>query len=140
MEVDLRSVNKSELLRIDAFFRRAVREAVEEENSSRRKETQPLKLTLDLVGDRPGGETPPSAHIVEVAMNATRALNVTPVLEVASTDSNIPIALGIPAVTLGGGGSAGNPHTLDEWYDPSHRHIGLKRGLLVVLAMVGIDR
>ena len=140
MDVDLRSVSKSELLRIDAFFRRAVREAVEEENSSRRKETQPLKLTLNLIGDRPGGETPPSAHIVEVATNATRALNVTPVLEVASTDSNIPIALGIPAVTLGGGGSAGNPHTLDEWYDPSHRHIGLKRGLLVILAMVGILR
>lgn len=140
MEVDLRSASKEELLRIDAFFRRAVLEAMEQENALRRKDTQPLALTLNLIGDRPGGETAPTAPIVELALDATRALGVTPVLELASTDSNVPIALGIPAITLGGGGMAGNPHTLDEWYDPSRRDLGLKRGLLVILGLVGLRK
>ena len=140
MEVDLRSASKEELLRIDAFFRRAVREALEQENALRRKDTHPLELALNLIGDRPGGETASTAPIVELALNATRALGATPVLELASTDSNVPIALGVPAITLGGGGMAGNPHTLDEWYDPSHRDVGLKRGLLVILGMVGIRK
>lgn len=140
MEVDLRSASKEELVRIDAFFRRSVREAMEQENAVRRKDTQPLELTLNLIGDRPGGETAPMTPIVELSLNATRALGVTPVLELASTDSNVPIALGIPAITLGGGGMAGNPHTLDEWYDPSHRDLGLKRGLLVILGLVGLRK
>ena len=138
MEVDLRSVSKSELLRLDAFFRRAIREAVEQENAARRRDTRPLGLNLSLIGERPSGETPVEAFIVELALNATRALGFTPVLELASTDSNVPIALGIPAITLGAGGTAGNPHTLDEWFDPSHRDLGLKRGLLVVLGLVGM--
>lgn len=140
MEVDLRSVSESELVRLDAFFRRAVREAVEHENSARRKDTAPLKLNLNLIGDRPSGETPADSPIVELAQQATRALGFTPVLERASTDSNVPIALGIPAITLGAGGMSGNPHTIDEWYDPSHRDLGLKRALLVILGIVGLGK
>lgn len=139
MDVDLRSVSKTELLRLDAFFRRAIREAVEQENAARRKDTPPLDLNLSLIGERPSGETPAAAFIVELAMHATRALGFTPVLELASTDSNVPIALGIPAITLGAGGTAGNPHTLEEWFDPSHRDLGLKRALLVVLGLVGMS-
>lgn len=140
MEVDLRSVSESELVRLDAFFRRAVREAVEHENSARRKDTAPLELTLSLIGDRPSGETPADSPIVELAQQATRALGSTPLLERASTDSNVPIALGIPAITLGAGGTSGNPHTIDEWYDPSHRDLGLKRALLVILGIVGMGK
>lgn len=137
MEVDLRSVSEVELVRLDAFFRRAVREAVEQENSARRKDTPPLELNLSLVGERPSGETSADSTIVELAQQATRALGFTPTLERASTDSNVPIALGIPAITLGAGGASGNPHTLDEWYDPGDRDLGLKRALLVVMGMVG---
>ena len=135
MEVDLRSISETELLRLDAYFRRTVREAIDQENATRRKDTPPLELGLNLIGERPSGETPADSQIVLLAQEATRAVGAEPVLERASTDSNVPIALGIPAITLGAGGTSGNPHTLDEWYDPQDRHLGLKRALLVILGL-----
>jgi acetylornithine deacetylase/succinyl-diaminopimelate desuccinylase-like protein len=92
-----------------------------------------------MLGERPTGETPSHSPIVEIALEATRLLGIVPVLDQASTDSNYPISLGIPAITLGAGGSSGNSHTLDEWYDPSDRVRGLWRGLLVTLALVGLS-
>lgn len=139
MDVDLRSSRESELLRLDAFFRRAVHEAVEEQNSARAKGSPPLQLAIELIGERPNGETPADSPIVEMACEATRALGVVPRLDQASTDSNLPISIGRPAITLGAGGTSGNSHTLDEWYDPSGRAIGLKRALLVILGLVGLD-
>jgi di/tripeptidase len=138
MEVDLRSTSETELLRLDAYFRRTARQAVEQENATRRIDTPPLELKIDLIGERPSGETGADTAIVQLAQEATRAVGGTPILERASTDSNIPIALNIPAVTLGAGGTSGNPHTLDEWYDPRDRHLGLKRALLVVLGLAKI--
>jgi tripeptide aminopeptidase len=139
MDVDLRSAGAQELVKLDAFFRRAVREAAEEENASRRNSGPPLELKVDLIGERPGGETPASTPLVKFALAATEALGTTPILDQASTDSNIPISLNIPAVTLGAGGTASNAHSLDEWYDPRGRDIGLKRGLLVILGIVGLE-
>jgi acetylornithine deacetylase/succinyl-diaminopimelate desuccinylase-like protein len=138
MEVDLRSAAERELQRLDAFFRRAMREAVDEENSNRRSGDLPLNLKVDLIGERPTGETRADSPIVEVALEATRVLGITPRLDQSSTDSNLPISLGIPAITLGAGGNSGASHSLDEWYDPRERDLGLKRGLLVVLGIVGI--
>jgi tripeptide aminopeptidase len=138
MEVDLRSAAEAELQRLDAFFRRAVREAVEEENAKRRVGDPELKLKLDLIGERPTGETASDSSLVELAVETTRALGFVPCLDQSSTDSNLPISLGIPAITLGAGGTSGSSHTLDEWYDPHDRDKGLKRGLLVILGMVGL--
>ena len=138
IEVDLRSAAERELQRLDAFFRRAMREAVEDENATRRAGDPPLNLKVDLTGERPTGETRADSAIVEVALEATRALGVAPRLDQSSTDSNLPISLGIPAITLGAGGSSGSSHTLDEWYDPRERDLGLKRGLLVTLGIVGL--
>lgn len=140
MEVDLRSASEEELLRLDAFFRRAVREATDQENASRRRPAQPLELSLELIGERPSGETPSQAPIVELALEATRALGYTARLDQSSTDSNVPISMGIPAITLGAGGTSGNSHSLNEWYDSRGRDAGLKRALLVVLGMVGIKK
>ena len=137
MEVDLRSAAERELQRLDAFFRRTMREAVAEENATRRAGDPPLELKVDLIGERPTGETRADSALVEVALEATRALGVTPRLDQSSTDSNLPISLGIPAITLGAGGSSGASHSLDEWYDPRERDLGLKRGLLVILGIVG---
>ena len=138
MEVDLRSAAETELQRLDAFFRRAMREAVDEENSKRRAGDPLLRLKVDLIGERPTGETPADSPLVELAIEATKLLGVEPRLDRSSTDSNLPISLGIPAITLGAGGSSAFSHSLDEWYDPRGRHVGLKRGLLVVLGMVGV--
>src|ERR1051325_3234156 len=129
MEVDLRSAAESEVQRLDAFFRRAMRDAADAENA---------QLKLDLIGERRTGETPSDSPLVELAVEATRLLGVEPRLEQSSTDSNLPITLGIPAITLGAGGTSGYSHTLDEWYDPRDRDKGLKRALLVVLGMSGL--
>jgi tripeptide aminopeptidase len=139
MDVDLRSTSERELLRLDAFFRRAMREATDDENVTRRQGYPPLALSVQLLGERPTGETLPDSPIVEIAQEATRLLGVTPLLDQASTDSNLPISLGIPAITLGAGGTSGNSHTLDEWFDPTDRARGLQRGLLVVLGLVGLS-
>lgn len=140
MDVDLRSTSADELLKLDAFFRRAVREAAEDENSGRRNGERPLELKVNLIGERPSGETPADAAIVRLACEATEAVGSTPRLNRASTDSNLPISLGIPAITLGAGGTSGNSHALDEWYDPRGREAGLKRALLVILGMAGLAR
>ncbi len=138
MEVDLRSAAEAELQRLDAFFRRAVRDAVDEENATRRAGDPLLKLKVDLIGERPTGETPADSPLVEIAIDATKLIGVDPRLDQSSTDSNLPISLGVPAITLGAGGSSAFSHSLDEWYDPRGRDLGLKRGLLVILGMAGI--
>ncbi|HKY43008.1 MAG TPA: M20/M25/M40 family metallo-hydrolase [Pyrinomonadaceae bacterium] len=138
MEVDLRSASETELRRLDAFFRRAMRDAVDEENAKRRAGDRELKFRVDLIGERPTGETAIDSPLVELAIESTKVLGFEPRLDQSSTDSNLPISLGIPAITLGAGGASGFSHTLDEWYEPRDRDKGLKRGLLVVLGMVGI--
>ena len=138
IEVDLRSESAPELLKLDAFFRRVVREATEEENEVRRAGDRPLELTVLLIGERPSGETPAESTLVQSALEATKAVGAQARLNQASTDSNLPILLGIPAITVGAGGTSGNSHTLEEWYDPRERDVGLKRAVLLTLAMVGV--
>jgi tripeptide aminopeptidase len=135
MEVDLRSAGEAELKRLDAFFRRAMKEAADDENASRRPGDGPLKFQMELIGERPSGETPPDSPLVKLAIESTKLLGVEARLDQSSTDSNLPISLGIQAVTLGAGGTSGSSHTLAEWYDPRDRGIGLKRGLLLILAL-----
>ncbi|MDT5294191.1 MAG: hypothetical protein QOJ76_1071 [Acidobacteriota bacterium] len=139
MDVDLRSESAAELGRLDAFFRRAAREAAEDENAARRPGTPPLELEVKLIGDRPGGETPAEQTLVRLAAEATRSLGSKPFLDCSSTDSNIAISRGLPAITIGAGGTSGSTHTLDEWYDPRGRDLGLKRALLVALGTVGLS-
>ena len=136
MEVDLRSAGDTELRRLDAFFRRAMKEAAEEENTARRPGDPLLKLHVEMIGERPSGETPADSPLVKLALETTRLLGVEPRLDQSSTDSNLPISLGVPAITLGAGGTSGASHTLAEWYDPRERDKGLKRGLLVILGFV----
>jgi tripeptide aminopeptidase len=138
MDVDLRSGSETELRRLDAFFRRAMRQAADEENTSRRPGDPLLQLNIELIGERPSGETAPDSPLVELALETTKILGSEPRLDQSSTDSNLPISLGIPAITLGAGGTSGSSHTLAEWYDPRERHQGLKRGLLVILGVVGL--
>ncbi|HEX5964976.1 MAG TPA: M20/M25/M40 family metallo-hydrolase [Pyrinomonadaceae bacterium] len=139
MDVDLRSGADAELRRLDSFFRRAVKQATDEENASRRPGDPVLEVRVDLIGERPSGETPADSPLVELAIEATRLLGVEPRLDQSSTDSNLPISLGIPAITLGAGGTSGSSHTLAEWFDPTDRVLGLKRALLVVLGLVGLE-
>ncbi len=138
MDVDLRSGADAELRRLDSFFRRAIKQASNEENGTRRPGDPLLEVKVDLIGERPSGETPADSPLVELALEATKLLGIEPRLDQSSTDSNLPISLGIPAITLGAGGTSGSSHTLAEWFDPTNRDLGLKRALLVILGVVGL--
>ncbi len=138
MDVDLRSGADAELQRLDSFFRRAIKQAAVDENATRRPGDPVLEVNVDLIGERPSGETPADSPLVELALEATRLLGIEPRLDQSSTDSNLPISLGIPAITLGAGGTSGSSHTLAEWFDPTNRDLGLKRALLVILGVVGL--
>lgn len=116
MEVDLRSESAGELAKIDAEFKRAMQTALEEENN---RWTDERKLTIEVkqIGNRPTGEQPVDAPIVQTALAADKFLNVASALRAGSTDSNIPISLGVPAITIQGGGEGRGAHSLDEQWD-----------------------
>ena len=139
IEVDLRSESSNELQRLDAFFRRAVYEAVSEENSVGRKGYAPLELNLKLTGDRPSGETKSNHRLIRLAVEATQAVGGEPNLTISSTDANLPMSLDIPAITIGAGGAGDKMHTTSEWYDPTGREIGLNRALLLILGFVELS-
>ena len=116
MLVDMRSVDCAELKKVDDQFLAIVREAVDEENKTR--STREGKVSADprLIGDRPCGETSLDSPIVQVTAAVVRAFGLTPAYGISSTDSNLPMSLGIPAVTIGRGPGA-RAHALDEWTD-----------------------
>lgn len=139
MDVDLRSTSNTELNRLEEFLIGSVHQALADENSIRAASGRRLESNVALIGDRPSGETPREAAIVTTTVEASRALGINPVLNRASTDSNIPISLGIQAVTIGVGGSSENTHRLSEWFDPAGLETGYKRALLAALGMVGVE-
>src|SRR5215471_274988 len=138
MTVDARSTSADEIDRIESYLRRVVDIAVTEENAQRALSGTDLDSTIDLIGDRPSGETPPDSLIVQTAVECSRILGIETRLDCSSADSNIPISLGIPAITIGVGGLSGNCHSLTEWYEPTGRELGLKRLLLLTVALAGL--
>jgi tripeptide aminopeptidase len=135
MVVDIRSVSSDEIEKLEAYLRRVVEIAAREENSQRSMSGTSLTCEFEQVGDRPSGETPVNSRIVRAAIECSRALGIEPRLDCSSTDSNIPISLGIPAITLGVGGISSNCHSLTEWYEPAGRELGLKRLLMLTVAL-----
>jgi acetylornithine deacetylase/succinyl-diaminopimelate desuccinylase-like protein len=135
MVIDMRSVSGTEIEKLEAYLRRVVEIAVREENSQRAMSGTSLTCEFDEVGDRPSGETPVDSRIVRAAIECSRVLGIEPRLDCSSTDSNIPISLGIPAITLGVGGLSNNCHSLTEWYEPVGRELGLKRLLLLTVLL-----
>jgi acetylornithine deacetylase/succinyl-diaminopimelate desuccinylase-like protein len=132
-EMDMRSASSSALQALDAKFHRAVDDAVKAEDARWKKNV----LTVDkaLVGNRPAGQTPANAPIVQAAVSVTRALGFAVTLDEGSTDSNIPMSLGIPAITIDGGGRGTGSHALDEAFDQTNSWHGSQRALLVAIAL-----
>lgn len=138
-ELDMRSESAQELAKIDAEFKRVAQSSLDEENSRWPQARQKLTLDIKQVGDRPTGEQSPDAPIVRVALEANKALGVESTrLGASSTDSNVPISLGIPAITIGGGGTGRDAHSLNESFDPARSEVGTQRALLIVLGIVGL--
>lgn len=135
LDVDLRSEEPGALEKLDAAFHGMVKQALEEEDRRRLPGTPPLTVEVHRVGDRPSGLTPRSHPLVQTAVAATRAVGHDHQLACASTDANVPIALGVPAVALGAGGRAGDAHLPTEWYENDKGALGIVRALLVTAAM-----
>ncbi len=135
-EVDMRSVDPERLSAIDALFVEVLEEAVSEYNG--RGVDESVSLELGRVGDRPSGEVNPAVPLVQRSMAAVRHFGGEPDLQRSSTDANVPISLGIPAVTLSRGGRGGGAHSLDEWWINEDGHLGIQQVLLVLVAEAGL--
>jgi len=137
MEVDMRSGDTSKLDEIDGVFHNAMQIALEQENSGR-QEGPELTLSVDRVGTRPAALGDPSSPLLQRAMAVTLEFGTEPELRISSTDANLPISLGIPAVTISRGGRGGNAHSPDEWWENEDGHIGIQIGLLTLLMEAGL--
>ncbi|GAB3316603.1 M20/M25/M40 family metallo-hydrolase [Larkinella ripae] len=136
MEIDMRSESPERLNGIDRLLKTAVQRALQEENRLKRSGPD---LTVDVkkIGDRPSGQTDPTMPLVQRAMAVSTYLGAKPRLDVSSTNANTPISLGVPAVTIGSGGTGGNVHALNEWWLNDKGYLGLQNVLLVLLAEAG---
>jgi tripeptide aminopeptidase len=134
MEVDMRSSNPAALKALDDKFHAALKQAVEEENN-RWNHRGPVTVSAELVGVRPAGQTSRDTAIVQTALAVSRALKAQESLGEGSTDSNVPMNLGIPAITIGGGGIGSGAHSLNESYDTTDSWKGTQRALLLAVAL-----
>lgn len=140
MEIDLRSESAAELARLDRRFRDIVAEAVAAENAARKTASGAVTADIVTIGDRPAGATAPDADIVRHATAALRAHGFAPVHAVSSTDANIPMSLGIPAIKIGSGGRGGRAHSLEEWIDVEKGESlrGISATLAAIIAVAGL--
>ena len=134
IELDLRSESARELETLEASFRRILDGEIRREWKRSGSEGV-LKLDIDTIGRRPAGSTAPSEPLVRASVEATGYLGGDPTLIASSTDANQAMALGIPAITLGAGGSGGGMHTLEEWYENRKGPEGILRALLTILLL-----
>ncbi|MBT9472184.1 MAG: M20/M25/M40 family metallo-hydrolase [Pseudomonadota bacterium] len=140
-EFDMRSADPVELAKLETRFKTIVDEAVAGENKARSTRFGPVSAELTSIGDRPAGQTALTVPLVTDTAAAITALGFTPTFNASSTDANAPMAKGVPAITIGSGGTGGRAHSLEEWIDvekgPSVR--GMSVGLAAILAAAGVN-
>jgi tripeptide aminopeptidase len=134
MDVDMRSESCAELKKIDAAFLSIVRSAVADENRARSTREGRIEATPQMIGERPCGETPVDAPIVRTTAAVVQAFGLKPAFSSSSTDSNVPMSMGIPALTIGRGGPGGRSHSPDEWTDVNPK--GVAQSIEVALAII----
>jgi acetylornithine deacetylase/succinyl-diaminopimelate desuccinylase-like protein len=143
MKVDIRSTSMTEMERLEQTLRQALNRAVEDETmgaemrSAVQKRPSGVNCEVVAIGNRPAGELATGSRILHVIRAVDAQLNNAAQVQRASTDANIPLSLGLEAIAIGGGGSGGGAHTLQEWFDSNGRELGLKRILLTMLALAG---
>ncbi|RYY24566.1 MAG: M20/M25/M40 family metallo-hydrolase [Sphingomonadales bacterium] len=139
VEFDMRSEDPVELAKVEEKFKAVVLASVDAENGARDVKEGKIIADLKLIGDRPAGSTPVTADIVKIATSIITAKGMTPAPSYSSTDSNLPMSLGIPAITIGSGGKGGRAHSLDEWIDVEKGASleGMSVGLAILLAAAG---
>ena len=133
LEIDLRSTSSGQLDAIERTIRHVAQAAADDENGRRAAGTRALAVCVESIGSRPCGETPAEHALVRAAIEATRLVGRQPDLTLASTDANVPISRGIPAIAIGAGGRGGDAHTHGEWYDNLHGTRGVARALTILM-------
>lgn len=138
MDVDIRSNGMNALIETETQILDAIRQAVIEENS--RWNSDKISVETHLIGDRPAGSTPTDSTIVQAFVRAITGYGrPAPTFAAHSADANVPMSLGIPAITISNGGMSGEQHSLNEWFDPKNAWQDAQIGLLGVLSLVGVD-
>ncbi|MGC2163474.1 MAG: M20/M25/M40 family metallo-hydrolase [Silvibacterium sp.] len=134
---DFRSTSPEQLIRLEVELHRAIEDAVLSANKGRRagKNSSALSYTIHQIGARPTGALPTHSPLYQLLRAVDRHLNIRTEPRTASTDANIPLSLGVPALCMGAGGTGGGIHTPQEWYDARDRESGLRRVLLLMLAL-----
>ncbi|MBQ5869709.1 MAG: M20/M25/M40 family metallo-hydrolase, partial [Lachnospiraceae bacterium] len=140
MMIDLRSMSQTELDRMKEFIVSAAKEGLETELARWNYPTETLELQIEILSERPGGTQPIDAPVVQAALAAYEAYGIEPKLQKgASTDSNIPISRGIPAVTVSRGGIQIDGHTVNERFQPDHAYVGTQRDMILALLLAGYE-
>ena len=139
LKVDIRSESEDELTRLESALRECIAAGVRDEmDSARDRSKGKLEWKVELLGSRPGGELAADSALLAALRAADEFVGNQSRIERSSTDANIPLSLGIDAISIGAGGSGGGAHSLQEWYDSAGREAGLKRALLTVLGVSGV--
>jgi tripeptide aminopeptidase len=137
--VDFRSTVADELVRLEVALHRAVEDAVDLWNARALpigRARGLLAFKIEMIGNRPAAQLPDNSPILEALRAVDRHLGLQSGMRLGSTDANIPLSLGVPAISLGAGGEGGGAHTLAEWYSTKDRELGLRRILLLTAAML----
>lgn len=139
LKVDIRSESEDELTRLESALRECIAAGVRDEmDSARDRSKGKLEWKVELLGSRPGGELAQDSPLLAALRAADEFVGNQSRIERSSTDANIPLSLGIDAISIGAGGSGGGAHSLQEWYDSAGREAGLKRALLTLLGVSGV--
>ena len=139
LKVDIRSESEDELTKLESSLRDCIAAGVRDEMESARDRTKgKLEWKVDLLGSRPGGELPANSPLLAALRSADEFVGNQSRIERSSTDANVPLSLGIDAISIGAGGAGGGAHSLQEWYEPAGRELGLQRALLALLGVSGI--
>jgi tripeptide aminopeptidase len=139
MEIDMRSVSPEKLLGIERILKEQMQRALDDYNKKVKKGDL-LTLNLEKIGERPSGELGENLPLILKAIAATSYFDAQPTLTRGSTDSNIPIDLGVPAITIGRGGKSDNAHALDEWYiNDETGALAIKLAMLILVAEAGLS-
>ena len=138
-EIDIRSGDQAKINAIDAILKAAVEQALQEENAGRTY-NDALTVEVERVGTRPAAKGDAGAPLVQRAMAATKAFGFTPRLGISSTDANLPISKGIPAITMSRGGESYNSHSPDEAWSNVAGYLGIQIGLVTLLAEAGLSK
>lgn len=138
MQIDIRSVDPQRLEVMESLLKDAVNSALADQNQ-RKRQGPKLTVQIDQIGNRPSGELSDQLPLVQRTLAATQSFGVTPYLTRGSTNSNIPIAKGIPSVTIGRGGDGGKAHSLEEWWTNKDGHKAIQLALLILLMEAGLE-